>query len=73
MQEQPTAGNIDLAKTFVSNTALNVLLKNMNKEERLQLYAFLRIGDYSSANEFIRDTIPDFKKLLISEIHKKEK
>ena len=68
---QPGSENIDLAKTFVSNTALNILLKRMNKEERMQLYTFLRNEDYSSADEFIKNTVPNFNKLLTSEINKK--
>ncbi|MBT6401418.1 hypothetical protein HN803_00755 [candidate division WWE3 bacterium] len=51
---------------LIDNISLNVILKSLTKEKRIEFYRHISTDDYEKAKTLIKNEIPDFdKKVLI--------
>lgn len=58
---------------LIDNITLNIVLKSLTKEKRIEFYRHVSIDDYEKAKELIRKEIPDFNKKVLGGVKKEFK
>ncbi|MBW6441409.1 hypothetical protein K0B04_00670 [Patescibacteria group bacterium] len=58
---------------LIDNIALNIILKSLDKEKRIEFYRYLSTDDYDKAQKLIKNEIPNFNKKILMVIKKEFK
>ena len=58
---------------LIDNIILNIILKSLSKEKRVEFYRLLSADDYKSAQELVKSEIPNFNTKVMLEVKKRFK
>ena len=58
---------------LIDSVALNVILKSLSKEKRIEFYRLISTDDYEKAKNLLKSEIPDFNKRVLIEVKNKIK
>ncbi len=58
---------------LIDNIALNIILKTLKKEKRVEFYRHIGTDDYENAKKLIKSEIPDFDKKVLVGVKKEFK
>lgn len=56
--------------TFLKSLVFNLIIKNLDKEKRLEFVRILETKDKTKTNEFLSRELPDLRKILALEVKK---
>lgn len=58
---------------LIDNLTLNIILKSLDKEKRVEFYRYISSDDYEKVQKLIKNEIPEFNKKVLVEVKKEFK